>query len=59
MRKLNLAEIVMDEVDMDALEYAIRNAIQECIDYEEIASEIVDELDITKIVMENVEVLPF
>lgn len=59
MRKLSLAEIVMDEVDMDALECAIREMIRECIDYGEIASEIVSELDITKIVMENVEELPF
>lgn len=59
MRKLSLAEMVMEELDMDELESAIRNAIQECIDYEDIASEIVGELDIIKIVMENIEELPF
>lgn len=59
MKKLSLAEMVMDELDMEELEYEIRKAIGECIDYGEIASEIVGELDITKIVRDNIEELPF
>ena len=59
MKKLSLAEIVMEEVDMDLLEQEIRSLIREEIDYLDIAAEIVDELDITKIVMDNVEELPF
>ena len=59
MKKLSLAEMVMEELDMEELECAIRNAIQECIDYEEIACAIVEELDITRIVRDNIEDLPF
>lgn len=59
MKKLSLVEMVMDEVSVEILEDYIRNAIQESIDYEEIASEIVGELNITKIVRDNIEELPF
>ena len=59
MRKLSLAEMVMEELDTDELECEIRKAIQECIDYEEIACAIVEELDITRIVRDNIEELPF
>lgn len=59
MKHYSLANLVMETLDMDALEIALRKAIAESIDYEEIASEIVSNLDIAEIVTENLDDCPF
>lgn len=59
MKRISLAEIVMEELDVDCLVEEIRNLIREEIDYSDIAAEIVGDLDITSIVRDNIEELPF
>ena len=59
MKRISLTEIVMEEFDMDRLVEEIRDLIREEIDYSDIAAEIVGDLDITSIVRDNIEELPF
>lgn len=59
MKRISLTEIVMEELDVDCLVEEIRNLIREEIDYSDIAAEIVGDLDITSIVRDNIEELPF
>lgn len=59
MKHYSLANIVMEAMDMEALGIALREAIAESIDYEEIASEIVGNLDITEIIVDNLDDCPF
>lgn len=59
MKHYSLTNLVMETLDMDALEIALREAIAESIDYEEIAYEIVGNLDIAEIVKESLEDCPF
>lgn len=59
MKRISLAEIVMEELDVECLVEEIRNLIREEIDYSDIAAEIVGDLDITSIVRDNIEELPF
>lgn len=59
MKRISLAEIVMEELDVDCLVEEIRSLIREEIDYSDIAAEIVGDLDITSIVRDNIEELPF
>ena len=59
MKRISLAEIVMEELDVECLVEEIRNLIREEIDYSDIAAEIVSDLDITSIVRDNIEELPF
>ena len=59
MKRISLTEIVMEELDVECLVEEIRNLIREEIDYSDIAAEIVGDLDITSIVTDNIEELPF
>lgn len=59
MKRISLTEIVMEELDVECLVEEIRNLIREEIDYSDIAAEIVGDLDITSIVRDNIEELPF
>ena len=59
MKNFSLAELVRDCIDMDELEVALREVIAESIVYEEIAAEIVGDMDITQIVRDIITDCPF
>lgn len=59
MKNFSLAELVKGCIDMDALEIALQEMIAESIDYEEIAAEIVGDMDIAQIVRDIITDCPF